>query len=159
MTTVCTAEENLARSNDVTCTASANLMDCDKVFDGIYETNNVAFKWDFFGPASNQWIRIYFPRDELVGSLRIMENLDHKSLKDIELRFSDGSTQQVWKEYLNMLKSTQTISMHSSNFMSLKLNNFFADYLSESGNWFRLGNVSAASSENEICAADNEEWL
>ena len=53
------------------------------------------------------------------------------------------------KRIKTMLKSTaQLETLH-----------FVADYLSESGNWFRLGNVSAASSENEICAADDEEWL
>ena len=88
-------QTNVARKNGVTCSASQNEADCGKIYDGVSSTSNVAFKWDFFGPAAGNWIRIFLPSEELIGSARVMENQVEKSLKDIELRFSDGSTQQV----------------------------------------------------------------
>ena len=104
-------QENLLRSTSVTCSASINEQDCGKVYDGIFLTNNVAFKWDFNDQLqSPQWIELRFASDVIVGFVRLMENgiAREKNIRDVTIAFSDGTQQQV---------SSATASCRARKFM------------------------------------------
>ena len=85
--------------------------------DGVAMTTSAAFKWDFIGDPIGEWIQIEFARTEEIGFIRIMEGWygDNKAIKEVELAFSDGSTQQVKSMKMINIKHVHTDAIWKKN--------------------------------------------
>ena len=117
-------------SNGASCSTSIShaLHPCSAALDGIANTSSTTFKFDFTGDPVGEWFKIEFNNQYTLRFMRIMESRfsSEKNLKDLELEFSDGSTQQVMQSvYVMRLNCIVILLM----LVTKCLNKFLLQYL------------------------------